>query len=69
MGQIFEVVISSCENSTWQGTLRIGEKLVPFQSELELLLAMARHLPPEGLEYLGAKQSVWPGPRETRPDC
>ena len=36
--QVFEIVISSCENCTWQGTLRAGGEAVPFQSELELLV-------------------------------
>ena len=49
MEQVFEIVISSCENCTWQGTLRAGGEAVPFQSELELLVELARLLPPEGL--------------------
>lgn len=49
MEHIFELVISSQENHTWQGTLRTEEGAVPFQSELELLLALDRLLPPEGL--------------------
>lgn len=53
MEQTFELVISSRENCTWQGTLRAGNEAVPFQSELELLLALARVLPPEGLEAPG----------------
>ena len=39
--QVFEIVISSCENCTWQGTLRAGGEAVPFQSELELLVELA----------------------------
>ncbi len=46
MEQVFEIVISSCENCTWQGTLRTGDEAVPFQSELELLLALSGILPP-----------------------
>ena len=53
MEQMFEIVISSCENCTWQGTLRAGDKTVPFQSELELLRALAGILPPEGLDAPG----------------
>ena len=50
MEQVFEIVISSCENCTWQGMLRTGDEAVPFQSELELMLALACILPPEGLD-------------------
>ena len=53
MEQTFEIVISSCKNSTWQGTLRTGDGAVPFQSELELLLELARLLPQEGLDVQG----------------
>lgn len=53
MEQIFEVVISSCENHTWQGTLRVGDEAVPFQSELELLLALSGNLPPEAPDAPG----------------
>lgn len=47
MEQVFEIVIFSCENHTWQGTLRVEDEAVPFQSELELLLALFGILPPE----------------------
>lgn len=53
MEQTFELVISSRENCTWQGTLRAEGEAVPFQSEMELLLALARILPPDGLEAPG----------------
>ncbi len=52
MERRIELVISSCQNGTWQGTLRAGEEAVPFRSELELLRTLARILPPEGLDRL-----------------
>lgn len=52
MDETFELVISSLEHHTWQGTLRTGGETLPFQSELELL-ALARLLPPEGLDVSG----------------
>lgn len=53
MEQVFEIVISSYENCTWQGTLRAGDEAVPFQSELDLLLALDGILPPQGLDAPG----------------
>ena len=53
MEQVFEITISSCENCTWQGMLRVGVEVLPFRSELELLRTLARLCPPEGLTAPG----------------
>lgn len=50
MEQKFKLVISSCKNNTWQGTLWAGEKAVPFKSDLELLLELTNLLSPEERE-------------------
>lgn len=50
MEQVFEIVISSCENCTWQGTLRTGDESVPFRSGLEMILALASILPSEEMD-------------------
>ena len=41
MEQRFEVVVTSTDNHTWQGTLRGGGEDFHFQSEVQLLLEMA----------------------------
>lgn len=58
MEQIFKLVVSSCDHCTWQGTLLAGDAAVPFHSELELLQALARILPPEGLTETAAQTAA-----------
>lgn len=47
MEHTFQITISSCENQTWQGVLSSDMGEYHFQSELELLLEMARRVYPE----------------------
>ena len=42
--QTFKITITSCDNYTWQGVLTTAKETIPFRSELELLLALARQL-------------------------
>lgn len=46
MEHTFQITISSCENQTWQGVLSSDMGEYHFQSELELLLEMARRVYP-----------------------
>ena len=48
MEKRFEVVVTSTDNHTWQGTLRGGGEDFHFQSEVQLLLEMAHRVHPEG---------------------
>lgn len=45
MKQIFEIIITSYKNFTWQGMLRAQDGTeVPFESEMEFLMEMDRLL-------------------------
>ncbi len=47
MTQTFTITIHSRKNNTWQGTLQTATHIIPFRSEMELLMNMARQLPTE----------------------
>ena len=56
MERKFEVVITSTDDHTWQGTLRGCGEDYQFQSEIELFLEMAHRIDPAGFGRL-----VWRG--------
>lgn len=45
MEQVYEITITGRESHTWQGHLCCGGGIIPFRSEMELLLALDRLLP------------------------
>ena len=47
MTQTFTITIHSRKNNTWQGTLQTATQIIPFRSEMGLLMNMARQLPTE----------------------
>ena len=49
MERTFEVVVTSTDNHTWQVTLRGCGGDFHFQSEIQLLLEMARRIDPESV--------------------
>jgi len=61
MERTFEVVVTSTDNHTWQGTLRGCGGDFHFQSEVQLLLEMAHRIHTEG-----CLRAAW-GAAEERP--
>ncbi|RHP36501.1 hypothetical protein [Lachnotalea sp. AF33-28] len=42
MEHTFEITITAQDNLTWQGTLKTVQGVVPFRSEMELLMELSR---------------------------
>ena len=47
MTQTFTITIHSQKNNTWQGPLQTATQIIPFRSEMELIMNMSRQLPTE----------------------